>query len=73
MFESIVTRKYNKKTDDALLIALCPKDSAGRQRASGKTAEKVKITKLLDPNLKYDAVVRAMARLIKAGKLLAPK
>ena len=65
-------RNYNKTTDDSVLVALCPKNPAGKPMVVCKTAEIVALAKKVDPNLAYQSVKRALKRLEKAQQL-APR
>lgn len=61
-------RRYNKNTDDAMLIKLCT-NSAGKPVVVSRVADIVAIAKKIDPNLQYTSVKAAIKRLEKAKKL----
>ena len=63
------SRKYDKRKDDESLIEACPRNSLGKPMSHNKAGVIREIAFKVDSALKWDAVKRAMQRLVKEGRL----
>ena len=63
------SRKYDKRKDDEALIEACPRNSLGKPMSHNKAGVIREIAFKVDSALKWDAVKRAMQRLVKEGRL----